>query len=148
SIAIADHDIHVSVTDIDLRDDATVEVVIKTYLDDLQTAVGLTPGTELPREYTSADQMISKYVNRSMELTLNDKEIDLVILSIDANPEAVWITMTAPIDINTEITTVHFRSTFLTDVFDDQANIVKVITDNGRKNKALNGMVQEAHIKL
>jgi len=39
----ADHDIHIGVCDIKIED-TSVEVTIKTFIDDLQIAVGLEPG--------------------------------------------------------------------------------------------------------
>ena len=54
---VAYHDIHVSVCDIELED-KNIEVTLKTFLDDLQIAVGLTPGEELPEDYSSAEELI------------------------------------------------------------------------------------------
>ena len=90
--SLSAHDIHVSVSDIIFKD-KTVEITIKTYLDDLQLAMGLEPGAALPAGYSSAEELIGLYIQEQIQFSIDNKEIPLIPSEIDASNDAVWITI-------------------------------------------------------
>ena len=131
STALSAHDFHVSVFEIE-RSEEIVEITFKTFLDDLQIAVGLHPGEELPESYTSAEEMIAEYIRETVSLKINGEERELVIEQFDASQEAVWISFKFT-EHNLDSKSLKLESTFLTEVYNDQTNIIHV--KNGKKNK-------------
>lgn len=132
------HDIHVSVSDIELKDNR-IEITIKTYLDDLQLAMGLIPGEPLPSNYSSADVLITEYIKQHINCTLDGKTLHWGSIVIDASYEAVWISiMIDDLDQHQSLGHLTWESTFLTDLYDDQTNIVNIINRGKREVHALN----------
>ena len=130
------HDLHVSVCDIELQDE-TVEITFKTFLDDLQLAMGLHPGEELPETYTSAEEMIENYIQSSIRLDIDGEEKQLKIETLDASQESVWITMVLNVN-NTSPKQLQIESTFLTEVYNDQTNIINLKKGDKKKSFILN----------
>ena len=123
-LPLQEHDIHVSVCDIEVEG-SQIEITFKTFLDDLQLAMGLVPGEDLPDRYTSSDEMISDYILSTNTLKINDKKGQLIISSIDASADAVWISIISN-EFADEIINLEWSSTFLTELYDDQTNIVNI----------------------
>ena len=136
-----DHDIHVSICEIEMSGEQ-MEVTLKTFLDDLQIAVGLVPGEELPSDYTSADELIETYISESIQIAADDDQLDLEIKDIASSPEAVWITITArhPIPVKE----LFITNTFLTEVYNDQTNLINIKYGNQKDSFILNGKKQQA----
>ena len=141
-----DHDIHVSICEIDLREEV-VQLTIKTYIDDLQVAIGLEAGAELPEGYSSADEMIADYVHSALLIHINNKSYNIVINSIDASREAVWINCDLEIK-SASFSNFTLDNSFLTEVHDDQTNIIKVITTSGRKTHKMDGSKKRLVVSL
>lgn len=135
-VSLFAHDIHVSVCDIRLNN-KTIDITIKTFLDDLQIAMGLVPGEQLPNNYSSAEEMIGKYLMDQMKLSIDGINLPLVPSEIDASNDAVWITIrieNVDIESGQEIT---WKSTFLNEIYDDQTNIVNIKKDDKKEVFAL-----------
>lgn len=128
----AEHDIHVGVCDIRLNDEK-VKVTIKTFIDDLQIAVGLEPGQPLPDDYTSAEDMIGKYISSAMQLKLDGKPLDLRIDDLSSSAgDAVWITLISEIEEPVQ-ESLEGGFELLTDIYDDQTNIINVYHNKSRE---------------
>lgn len=119
-----DHDIHVSVTDIDIEQDGDVEITIKVFLDDLMNAVGLEAGTELPENYTGSDEMIKEFLEDTFILELNGEKVPIDIVDTSASLPAVWITI--EYKLQDAISSLDLENKMLLDLFDDQTNMVNV----------------------
>jgi hypothetical protein len=129
------HDIHVSVSEIELSE-STIEITIKTFIDDLQLALGLTPGEELPANYTSAEELIESYLNKKMKLSINGKMEVLKIKRMDSSiDKSVWITL-EKMRPSHPIKTLHIDSEFLIEQFSDQANLFNL--KNGDQKEYVN----------
>lgn len=118
------HDIHVSVTDIEISEDGKIEVVVKVFLDDLMKSLGLELGAELPDDYTSSDEMITKFLGENLIVHVNGKPISFALEDTTPSSPAVWIRMTSTIE--EEIETVVIDNKILIELFDDQANMLNV----------------------
>jgi len=130
--SLSAHDIHVSVSDIRCGENE-IEITIKTFLDDLQIAMGLEPGEEIPEAYSSADEMIRNYIKEQIQFSIDDKNIELTPTTIDASNDAVWITIIIE-NIHIEAgQKLIWSSTFLNDIYDDQTNIVNIKKDGKRE---------------
>ncbi len=130
------HDIHVSICDIDISDEL-IEVTLKTFLDDLQIAMGLVPGEELPDDYTSSNEMIDQYVQSRVKFNVNGMDQSININDISASNDAVWITMNV-IKTSEELKSLKIVNSFLTEVYDDQTNIVNIKADRNKESYILN----------
>jgi len=146
SMSDLDHDIHVSVCDIEVSQ-ASIEVTLKTFIDDLQLAVGLQPGEDVPSDYTSADDLISKYISSTIKLHLDRQDIDLRIEDISASNDAIWITLTS--DLNSaDNTNLSIDYTFLTELYADQTNIININHNQRKKTFSLNHKKKEVSYEL
>ena len=139
-LPMEEHDIHVSICEIEVLSQK-VEITVKTFIDDLQLAVGLTPGEEVPDDYTSAEEMIEMYLKESMVFSLSNNLLDLKIDDISASDDAVWITLTADI-VQSPSSMLSFSSTFLTEIYDDQTNIVNIKINDQKKTFSLNKKIK------
>ena len=141
------HDIHVSVNELEIHDDE-LELVLKTFLDDLQIAVGLESGAELPEGYTSSDKLIANYISETISIRYNGTKIPMIVEDISASPNAVWITLKSESSMDLNAGLLEFHSTFLTEVYDDQNNVVKVATTTGLKSGILDDRKTNLRVEL
>ena len=120
-----DHDIHLSVCDVNLISPQTAELRFKIFYDDLQLSMGLIPGEELPSKYKGADDLIQKFINKNFSFYCNGKKATLQYVNTEAALPAVWCTMR--INLATpKTTTLKMENRILIQEFDDQVNIVNV----------------------
>ena len=141
------HDIHVSVCDINIEDNE-VEIVLKTFLDDLQIALGLTPGEELPDDYSSSEAMIIEYVQEKIRFSSGNMDYSLQLEEISASMEAVWISMKmtgVSDDVPAEI---EVNNSFLTEVYRDQTNLINLRKDGVVKSVAMDRKKQTAVLRI
>ncbi len=131
NVSYSEHDIHLSICDIEIKEDH-ISLTLKTFLDDLQLAVGLVPGAEIPKNYSSADEMIAKYISTSIHIQLGDQPVTFVLEDISGSVDAVWITVR--VDKNKQSGKLKFTSSFLTELYKDQTNLVNV--RNGKEKKS------------
>lgn len=140
-----DHDIHVSICDIEVNSDQ-IELTLKTFLDDLQLAVGLTPGEELPDDYTSADELIGNYLSSSIQLRFGDMLIPLSINDMTASQDAIWITIVT--DLPKTVSSISITNKFLTELYRDQTNLVNIKYGNEKESFILDTKKIEIVYKL
>jgi hypothetical protein len=130
------HDIHVSVSEVDLSTNKA-EMIVKTYIDDLQKAVGL-EGGEVPADYSSADEMIAEYLQKSISIQIDGKPIQFDLKELSASTDAVWITLQSKSEMLSPPKEIQFSSSFLTEVYNDQTNVVNIRWSTGKNSMLLN----------
>lgn len=133
--SVNEHDIHVSVTDIELSADGKVEVVVKVFLDDLMHSMGLEMGAELPDNYTSSDDLVNKFLENSLKLKVNGETLKYVLEDTTPSSPALWITLTG--ETSDAIKTIEVDNTILIDLFDDQSNMINVSYKGKRYSELL-----------
>ena len=129
-----DHDIHVSNTDIYIDDSGTAQITVKTFFDDLQTSFGLIPGEELPEDYTSANELIQKFINENLFIHVNKVPIKLNLKETTLSNPAIWIEITSPHKFN-KGDEIEVYNLILVSTYSDQQNIVKI--ENGKDEKMI-----------
>lgn len=135
---LMDHDIHVSVCDMTYKEDkGIIEVSIKVFYDDLLNAVGLKPGEELPDNYTSSDELIEAFINENIQIKINGEEKTLNYEESHSYPPAVWSTFS--IAHTGEVNQINMKNTILTDLYDDQVNMVNIRINGKKKAFSLDG---------
>lgn len=134
---VNDHDIHVSVTDIEISDDGDVEVVVKVFLDDLMVSMGLELGAELPDDYTGSDDLINKFLENNLALKINGQVIDYELEDTTPSSPALWITLVGETD--EVVKTIEVKNEILIDQFDDQSNMINISFKGERYSELLDG---------
>lgn len=134
---VNDHDIHVSVTDIEISADGKIEVVVKVFLDDLMLSMGLELGAELPDDYAGSDDLIDKFLENNLEVKINGDTIAYVLEDTTPSSPAIWITLVG--ETLDEIETIEINNKILIDQFDDQTNMINVSYKGERYSDLLNG---------
>jgi len=128
--AISTHDIHLSVTEISMEEEKII-VVSKIFLDDLQFAMGLVPGEELPEDYEGSDQLIQRFIDENLQISLGDDVLDLKLTSTEPALPAIWATFEANYtiegdEIQNQQWSVSVMNKMMIELFDDQKNITKI----------------------
>jgi hypothetical protein len=133
-----EHDIHVSICDMTYKEGkGQIEVSIKVFYDDLLNAVGLKPGEELPENYTNADELIEAFINKNIQVRVNGEEKVLKYEESHSYPPAVWSTFS--IAHSGDVNQIHMKNSILTDLFDDQVNMVNIRINGDKKAFSLDG---------
>lgn len=122
----ADHDIHLSVVRMSMEEDPKViDLTVQVFLDDLMNSVGLTPGEPLPDDYTSADDLLQKFVHDHLTIIINDSIIQPIYVENVSSTPAVWITYEIS-DPPFPIESIHVQNDIMLDLFDDQLNMLHI----------------------
>ena len=141
------HDIHISVTEITEKEDH-LEVVCKIFLDDLQNAMGLIPGEELPDDYKGSDDLIQRFIDSNLIVKVNDQDVKLNLKFIEPAIPAVWATFETPDLILTNQNTISVVNKIMIKLFDDQKNILKIKIKNLKEEKVFDTDYVEDQFKF
>jgi hypothetical protein len=120
------HDIHVSVTDIVIDDKGLMKMTSKIFYDDLQLAMGLRPGEELPKKYKGGDDLISKFLAKHIKIKVGNTPLVYTYKSSKAALPAIWAYTEAQIDIKQLTTSLAIENSMFNSVYDDQVNMVNI----------------------
>jgi hypothetical protein len=124
------HPIHVSVTEISYDEkDKELEIISRIFIDDLETAIRqaqnkpelnlLTPGSD-----TSIDKLVSGYFQSRLKIKLDGKEQKVVYLGHEIESEAILCYIQIPAVKKWK--TIEVVNTVITELHDDQSNLVHV----------------------
>lgn len=139
------HPIHVSVCDVVQKNDE-VELTFKIFYDDLQTAMGLIPGEEIPAKYSGADALIKEFISKNFKIKVNGKPVELKYKESYKAMPAIWTEMTLSNIKVSELKTLEIENDIMIGLFNDQTNIINVALKNHKKNYALNK--KETSVKI
>jgi len=130
------HDIHVSVTDIEISETGDVEVTIKVFLDDLMNSLGLEPGAELPQDYSSSDELIKEFIDDNLNLIINgDIPVHFDLEDTTPSMPAVWINMSGSFE--GQVKDIKLENRILVELFEDQSNMVNIEVDGKKYSELL-----------
>ena len=131
-----EHDIHVSVTDIDISESGIIEVTVKVFLDDLMNSLGLEFGAELPDDYSSSDDLIKKFMEDNISLSINGEEpVALALEDTTPSMPAVWINMTGK--FTEQVDAIKLENKILVELFEDQSNMVNIEIEGKKYSELL-----------
>jgi hypothetical protein len=133
------HPIHASITTIELNTKAhTLEIACKIFADDLEECVKKATGTQLylgsPKELPNASALIEGYLRRHVRFAGDAQKLfaSWKFVGRETEGDAVWCYL--------EIPNVHavkrltISNTVLTDLHDDQTNLVNVTVGTVRRS--------------
>ena len=133
------HPVHVSVTEIEFdAKEKELEIVARIFLDDLELAVRQAkkqPELNLlePGSSVSTDQLITEYLQSRFKVSLNSKPQKIKYLGHEIENEALLCYIQVP-GVK-KFQTIEVFNSIITEVHDDQSNLVHVTM--GEKIKSL-----------
>jgi hypothetical protein len=135
------HPLHISVTEIEYaEDEKMLKIMMRVFTDDLETTLRShlnDPELDIlaPRNGRTADQMVEEYLKNHFKVSLDNKpqvvkylglerESDAFILYIEVSKVKKW-------------KTIRVQNSIITEVFDDQSNLVHVTVNDDVKSLRL-----------
>lgn len=132
------HDIHISKTDIIYNDQTeSLEITLHIYIDDLESALALKGYSGLkictPKEAHDAEVYMDDYLRQHLKITSGAKELEWEFLGKEISDDlfAVWCYMEIVKPELAEDLSVEVN--LLTELYEDQKNIVKLQYNHQRK---------------
>ncbi len=132
------HDFHVSVTQINCNAQTqSVEITIKLFTDDMEQSIKSQGGGDLrlgdAREAANADQLLLEYLRNRFALLLDGKPAVMAWVGKEVEVDALWCYLEVPNIAH--ISSMEITSRILTEIFEDQANVVHISC--GEQNKSM-----------
>lgn len=135
------HPIHVSVTEMHYDEkDKSIEIMVRVFVDDLETTMRkrhnlpeldiLNPGTK------PLDEMMRQYLSEMLTISVDGKAQKLSYLGNEREGEAFIFFVEVP--KVKKFKTIAVSNRILTEVFDDQSNLVHVTSGGTVKSLRLN----------
>lgn len=125
------HPIHVSVSDVEITS-ADITWTARIYKDDLLRGMY---GDKIDMSVFNHEEKVRKdimtYFSKNVTVTSNQNKLKWTLKDIQADPEAIWITASTPINTTTSLV---IQNRILLDVYSDQKNVVNFTWSTGKKN--------------
>ncbi len=131
------HKYYVSVLEISLNEKSNqLELSLKVFNDDWQNALDKRLGRPVligsHNQYKKLDSLAYSYLEDNLSLKVNDKHVKLNFLGSEIEDEATWIYFY--VDITSDIESIEVQDKILTELFDEQRNVVQL--NIGKLNKS------------
>ncbi len=147
------HDFHLSKTEIyHNQKTQSLEITMHIFIDDLELAISQAQGTLLRLTSTEddkqADTTIVNYLQSEFAVWINAKKMEFTYLGKEESEDliAFWIYLEAT-GVR-EIEEIQIKNSILTEIYQDQKNMVSIETPNYRKFFLLDHVKTEAALKL
>lgn len=139
------HPLHVSLCQVDFKQQhKTLEISVKIFADDLLNALGKQNIPDLylgeNKENPKSDEYIFNYLQNNLLFKVNEKKVEYTYIGKEMEDDALWCF----IQINNvmELNQLEITDLILTEIFDDQNNIVEVNKNGKILNLLLNRKTQ------
>ncbi|MBX2843881.1 MAG: hypothetical protein KTR26_19065 [Flammeovirgaceae bacterium] len=121
------HPVHISLTQMDYNQkNKSIELTHKIYVDDFELALKLYNDLEFrlgtEKEMANSDEFIRKYIDTAVKVYLNGEEKQANFIGREIDFEAIWIFR--EIEGVEKISNLTIENSILTDLYDDQKNIL------------------------
>lgn len=122
------HDFHVSMTELEQnRENGRLEMTIKLFTDDLEKALEMEGVERLllgdEAESEKADHYLNAYIQKRFEVESQEESVNWTFIGKEVEMDVTWCYLES--DSIAPVEELKFESHLLTDVFDDQQNIIK-----------------------
>lgn len=141
------HEFHVSKTNIRFVEEREqVQVEMHLFLDDLEIALTEAGAPRLyigdKEELPQTPKVITRYLEKHFKITWNGEKLPVGLLGYEMSDDlqALWIFLAA--DTRQAPETVTVEQTALTEIYDDQRNMIKVF---GNKGKGITLLTSKDH---
>ena len=123
------HKYYVSVTEISYNQKTEqLEISLKVFNDDWQNALDHRLGRPVnlgsENEYTELDSLVKSYLFDGFAIIVNEENRKLHIIGSEIEGEATWIYMY--VDEVENVKSIEVKNTLLTEMFDEQRNVVQL----------------------
>lgn len=128
------HPFHVSVMSIHhASDENTLQITLKLFADDLEEALNDEqfkkpdqPFVDVlnPKDPQELNVLVEKYLRNHFNMKVNGNEVDAAFLGKEVEDMAMWCYF--EISDVSQLKSIQVRSSIMTEIFDDQINIVHV----------------------
>ena len=127
-----EHDIHISVTEMNIQDQ-DVEIAVKIFKDDLFVALlGHFDQKEIPEDVEHISLLVNQYVNDKLKISAQNRSIPISFVRIEPGFDAIWSYFTVPSrELLSNSLTIENKLLF--EIFDDQTNILNVQLEDVKK---------------
>ena len=134
------HKYYVSVTEISYNQKSEqLEISLKVFNDDWQNALDHRLGQPVylgsKNEYSKLDSLVSAYLIDGFGIKVNEEKKVLHIIGSEIEGEATWIYMY--VDGVKDVKSIEVRNKILTEMFDEQRNVVQLTFGNSNKSALL-----------
>lgn len=132
------HPLHVSVTEIKFdAKDKELEIITRIFLDDLEEAIRQErkqPTLDIiqPGKDVSTDQLLVEYLTKRLEIKVDGKAVKITFLGHEIEGDAIIVYAYAP-GVK-KIKTIEVTHTTITELYEDQSNLVHVTKDGKTKS--------------
>lgn len=125
--AVPLHDFHVSITTIDHNPRTqALEITVKIFTDDLERSIQALGGGNLylggPNEAADADSLVHAYLRNRLSLALDGRPATYAWVGKEVELDAVWCYV--EVTQVGKFSSLEITNRILTELFDDQANVV------------------------
>lgn len=135
------HPLHVSVTEIKFdAKDKELEITTRIFLDDLEEAIRKErkqPNLDItqPGAGLTTDQLLVEYLTKKLEIKVDGKAVKITFLGHEIEGDAVIVYAYAP-GVK-KIKGIEVTHTTITELYEDQSNLVHVTLDDKTKSMRL-----------
>ncbi len=127
------HPIHISVSDVEINSQE-IKWTARIYKDDLLYALyGKVTDMTILDDQEKVKKDILIYISRNVSITYEGSVFKWTLVDIQPDPEAIWITVSTPIE-GKILQSMTVRNRILLDVYGDQKNVVNFTWSTGKKN--------------
>lgn len=139
-LAFQSHKFYVSVTNLEYREDQkSIQIISKVFADDFEDILKLRYDEQVTlspeSETKNAHQLLEKYVNAKLKIEVNGQKLPLNFLGKKYKDDQIhlFIEITQVEDFNR----VEVTNLILTDLFDDQKNLIHFKKDGKTKSAVI-----------
>lgn len=145
------HPFHMSVTEINHNaQDKTLEISCKLFTDDFEKVLARNYNTKVdltnPPVKAAMDSLVKKYVFSHLGLKLNGKPVSFEYVGFETDKEASYAYV--EVDNVNGVTKVDIYNSLMYDMFEDQVNIMHVITGGKRESTKLTYPDKQASVEF
>jgi len=154
SVDDAVHDLHLSKTDVHYKTELkAIQITVHTFIDDTEEALMAKDSLAYKffesTEHVATDSIFGAYLKEKLIITVNGVQQDFLYLGKEQSEDIQGIYTYLEIEEITTVDEVEVQNSILTEMFDDQRNIINFKVDN--KSKAFHILSKTdtlKHIKL
>ena len=145
------HPLHLTVSNVDYKaDKGELAVSIKIFRDDLELALSKHAGSVVnlldEQKKTENDSILNEYIGANFRMSINNKLTNETIKDTKIEDEAVWVFY--GIETNKEVELISLENRLLTELYDDQKNLVIVGFDSQQKAFTLSGSENSFNLNI
>ncbi len=138
-MAAVAHKFYVSVTKVEYSEkDSVFQITTRIFIDDLDallnTRYEVEAGLATEIEVNNSNQLISEYLKSKLEIKLNGEVMDFKFLGKEYRDDLVVCYLESTSIEISKISTIEVRNDVLTELFEEQQNVVHIYIGDTRKS--------------